>query len=145
MPDCTRCGRELPLYSFHKICQPCRTQMAQYARREDSTPVPRLTDADAKAYVTTGLMAINIIVFIAMIFSGASPMNPSNDILINFGATFGPYTLSSQPWRMLTYAFAHGGIIHIGFNMWCLWDLGGLAVRIFDRWVYFFVYICCAV
>jgi rhomboid protease GluP len=46
---------------------------------------------------------------------------------------------------LLTYNFEHSGFIHIGFNMWCLWDLGNLAERIFDRWVYFLVYICCGV
>src|SRR5882762_3777482 len=142
MPDCTRCGRELPLYSFHKVCQPCRATMAQYATKQDSTPVPRLTDAHAKSHVTMGLMAINLIVFLAMVFSGASPINPGGEALARFGGSWG-YSLFAQQWRLLTANYVHAGIIHIAFYMWCLWDLGGLAERIFDRWVYFLLYTCC--
>ena len=26
----------------------------------------------------------------------------------------------SQPWRFITAIFLHGGLLHIGFNMWVL-------------------------
>jgi len=32
-------------------------------------------------------------------------------------------------WRYITYAFVHGNLVHIGFNLWVLFDLG----RIFER------------
>src|SRR5690606_22551959 len=32
-------------------------------------------------------------------------------------------------WRLITYAFVHGNLVHIGFNLWVLFDLG----RIFER------------
>lgn len=142
MPDCTRCGRELPLYSFHKVCQPCRTAMAQYATKQDSIPMPRLADVNAKPHVTIGLMTINLIVFLAMIFSGASPLDPSVEDLRRFGGSWA-YALFAQHWRLLTANYVHAGIIHIAANMWGLWVLGDLAERIFDRWVYFLTYTCC--
>jgi membrane associated rhomboid family serine protease len=118
--------------------------MARFANQEGvyTNPVPRLTDPDAKAYVTTGLLAINVIVFLAMVFSGASPLGPKTNELARFGGSWG-YALFAQHWRLLTATYVHAGIIHIGFNMWCLWDLGGLAERIFDRWVFFVVYTLC--
>jgi hypothetical protein len=30
----------------------------------------------------------------------------------------------SQPWRLVTAIFLHGGLMHIGFNMWVLMDIG---------------------
>ncbi len=118
--------------------------MAHYAKQEGvyANPVPRLTDPDAKAYVTTGLLAVNVVVFLAMVFSGASPLEPSTEVLRRFGGSWG-YALFAQYWRLLTATYVHAGIIHIAFNMWCLWDLGGLAERIFDRWVFFLLYTCC--
>ncbi len=144
MANCSRCGRKLPFYSLREICASCRESMARFAKEEGvyANPVPRLTDPDAKAYVTTGLLAVNGIVFLAMFFSGASPMSPGTDVLRNFGGSWG-YALFAQQWRLLTATYVHAGIIHIGFNMWCLWDLGGLAERIYDRWVYFLIYTCC--
>jgi len=108
-------------------------------------PVPRLSDSDAKLYVTTGFLAINIIVFIAMVFSGDSPLDPSGQTLLRFGGTKGGHSLFFEQWRLLTSTCVHGGILHIAINMWCLWDLGGLAERIFDRWIYFLMYIFCGV
>jgi membrane associated rhomboid family serine protease len=28
------------------------------------------------------------------------------------------------PWRFLSYAFVHGNLLHVGLNLWVLWDLG---------------------
>lgn len=57
-----------------------------------------------------------------------------------FGANYGPYTLSGEWWRLFTYMFLHGGLIHIAFNMWCLWDLGALAESLYGRWTFAAIY-----
>ena len=75
-----------------------------------------------------------------MVLSGVSVMQPTTWQLIKWGANWGPRSLGSEPWRMLTSNYVHIGIIHIFFNMWCLWNLGKLAERIFDRWTYLLVY-----
>lgn len=31
---------------------------------------------------------------------------------------------STAPWRTLSYAFVHGNVLHVGLNLWVLWDLG---------------------
>ena len=33
---------------------------------------------------------------------------------------------ADAPWRYLSYGFLHGGIVHIGFNLWVLFDIGRL-------------------
>jgi rhomboid protease GluP len=75
-----------------------------------------------------------------MVVSGVSPARPAIQQLLNWGANWGPLSLGVQPWRILTSNYVHGGIIHIFFNMWCLWNLGALAERVFDRWTYLLVY-----
>ena len=41
----------------------------------------------------------------------------------------------------LTYMFLHGGLMHIAFNMWCLWDLGALAESLYGRWTFGAIYL----
>ena len=44
---------------------------------------------------------------------------------------------------MLTSNYVHIGIVHILLNMWCLWNLGMLAERVFDRATYALTYTFC--
>ena len=90
--------------------------------------------------MTTALVGINVAVFAAMVLTGVSAVEPTIQHLLKWGANWGPLSLGTQPWRMLTSNYVHIGIIHIFFNMWCLWNLGHLAERVFSRWTYILVY-----
>lgn len=46
-----------------------------------------------------------------------------------------------QPWRFLTYGFAHGGLIHLAVNSLSLVLIGPLAERLFGRWLFLGVYL----
>jgi membrane associated rhomboid family serine protease len=95
--------------------------------------------------VTSAVVGANFLVYLAMTVSGASPTEPSTADLVRWGANTGAQTLISQPWRMWTSTYVHIGIIHIALNMWCLWSLGVLAERVFDRWTYFVTYTFCGI
>jgi rhomboid protease GluP len=90
--------------------------------------------------LTQLIVGVNVLVFLGMVLSGVSPVSPSRVQLVMWGANFAPLSLGSQPWRMLASNYVHIGIIHIFFNMWCLWNLGRLAEQIFDRWTYLLIY-----
>ena len=92
--------------------------------------------------VTQAIFGINVAVFIAMTLAGVSMLdNPSGPDLVRWGANFGPLTVSGQWWRLLTCVFIHGGLLHIGFNMWCLWSLGRLAESVYGHWTFAVVYL----
>lgn len=95
--------------------------------------------------VTSVLVGLNALVFVAMTLSGVSFTTPELRQLVQWGADWGPLSLTTQPWRILTSNYVHIGIIHIALNMWCLWNLGALAERIFDRWTYVLTYTACGI
>ena len=149
MANCIRCGRQLPSLSFgKKICQWC-VQHEKAQRGEDIPlqrvePVPWSRQQSSSMVVTQAIFGINVAVFIAMAFAGVSMLdNPSGQDLVHWGANFGPFTVSGQWWRLLTCVFVHGGLLHIAFNMWCLWDLGRLAESVYGHWTFATVYLIC--
>jgi rhomboid protease GluP len=51
-----------------------------------------------------------------------------------------PYTLA-QPWRLVTAIFLHGGLLHIGFNMWVLMDIGPMVEEMYGSARYLFLFV----
>jgi rhomboid protease GluP len=93
--------------------------------------------------ITTTLIGMNVAVFVAMALTGVSPVSPTSVELVKWGANWGPLSLGAEPWRMLASNYVHVGFLHILLNMWCLWNLGLLAERVFDPWTYVLIYTAC--
>jgi membrane associated rhomboid family serine protease len=51
--------------------------------------------------------------------------------------------VSFQLWQLVTYAFLHGGIVHIAFNMFALYMFGGQVERVFGPRRYLTYYFVC--
>ena len=132
MAICPKCGKEFSGFSFGSNpateCKDCRKPVT------GGTAIPTNLDASSvlaasgiqpsTPIVTLGLIALNVLVYVGMGLSGVSWTNPSVTEAVRWGADFGPLTVSGEWWRVLTSTFVHFGIIHIAFNMWCLWSLG---------------------
>ena len=148
MANCIQCGRKLPALMFgRKLCQWCVQHEAARRGEEPGNSVQRVETApwlrrqSTSMAVTQAFFGINVAVFIAMALAGVSILEPTGQELVRWGANFGPYTIGGQWWRLLTCVFLHIGIIHIAFNMWCLWDLGRLAESLYGHWTFGAVYL----
>jgi rhomboid protease GluP len=141
MANCISCGRELPSTEGPQgICPECHAAIA--ARNPGSLPAQRSLMI-SRMPVTSVVIGINVLVFVAMTVSGVSPVSPHVPELVRWGANTGVQTLFAQPWRMFTSMYVHIGFLHLLLNMWCLWNLGMLAEQLFDRWTYFLAYTFC--
>jgi membrane associated rhomboid family serine protease/Flp pilus assembly protein TadD len=83
----------------------------------------------------------NVAVFLGMALASSSIGDFPTPLLLAWGANVGPYTLFGEWWRLVTYMFLHGSLIHIAFNMWGLWTLGQLCESLYGRWTFAAVYI----
>ncbi|HDR9499541.1 rhomboid family intramembrane serine protease [Burkholderia cepacia] len=78
--------------------------------------------------LTILLAVVNLAVFVLM-WRQASYGALTNSLLLGWGANFAPYTLTGQPWRLLTSAFLHGGWLHLALNLYMLIVLGTVLER----------------
>lgn len=81
--------------------------MMDLFRRADEIPV---TLVIALAYVTMAFLT--------------DPFHPTGQQLSQYGWLVPLAVSEGEPWRLLTHAFLHGGIVHLGFNTWMLLAIG---------------------
>jgi len=127
MPQCLKCGAELQVNEegvAPVLCDRCAGVATSRARRTVNTGTMR------DYPVTTALVAINLTVFVSMLVTGGFGFENS----MRWGANVGPFTIGGQYWRLVSSEFVHGNLLHVAFNMWCLWSLGQLAEKLFGRW-----------
>ena len=101
---------------------------------------PALVVPSRAPAVTYVLMGINILVFLAMVMSGVSIMEPSPEAALTWGADYAPLALHGQLWRVVTCTFVHFGIIHIAMNMYVLYQIGPFTERLYGHARYLVLY-----
>lgn len=96
-------------------------------------------------YVTYAIIAINVIIFVAMIASGVNLFAPSGVDILKWGANYGPLTQSGDWWRLLTSTFVHIGVIHLLFNMYALYMAGVYLESMLGKLRYTIAYLSCGI
>jgi membrane associated rhomboid family serine protease/Tfp pilus assembly protein PilF len=90
------------------------------------------------AFITLTLLALNFIFFALEIFAGGAD---NTQVLLNFGASFGPYMRRGEYWRLVMPMFLHGGWLHILGNSYCLYILGPILERVYGYGRYLTIYV----
>ncbi len=89
------------------------------------------------AYVTWGIMVINIVYFLFLDLTGSSK---DAGYMLEHGAMYVPYVLDGEVYRLLTSIFMHFGISHLVNNMLVLFILGGYLEPELGRIKYLLLY-----
>jgi membrane associated rhomboid family serine protease len=87
--------------------------------------------------VTRAIILANIAVFLLQQVAPAS--------LLELGALWPLGTDLFKPWQLFTYAFLHGGIAHIFFNMFALYMFGGTLEDFWGSRRFAFYYFVCLI
>jgi membrane associated rhomboid family serine protease len=125
--SCSACGRPICPDCMTPTpvgmrCPECMRQRTRVVRNPTGTSDGRLGAFPA----TIALIAINVVVYLIEIAGGGGGLNsPSPSIIVNF-ALRGVNVAEGEWYRLVTGAFLHVGLAHIGFNMVALYFLGRL-------------------
>ncbi len=90
--------------------------------------------------VTPFIIILNILILVAMVLLGNSPMLPEPSAILKWGGVNRSLVLSGDWWRLLSSCFLHYGIIHLAFNMWALYSIGLFLERMIGSWRFAFAY-----
>lgn len=88
------------------------------------------------------VMAVNVLVWVLNLFDGMSPMQPTSADLFAWGANSATAVVrDGEYWRLLTATALHGGVLHLGLNMFALWDAGRRVCRWFGNGQFLLIYL----
>jgi membrane associated rhomboid family serine protease len=129
---CTRCDR--PICLEDSIDAP-----VGFLCPDDAKQSPRVRRAqaafDGSRPITMGLLGVIAIVFILQQLPGADGTVERALWL------YGPDVAGGSWWRIVTSGFIHFGIIHVAFNSYMLWQLGGQLEGVLGRAAFAGVYL----
>ncbi len=128
-PICTECMSQASV-GFH--CPECASTGAQQVVRA------RDIRSTNQVPITVGLIVVNVITYLLQ-GSGVVVGDPARTVT-GWGRLFGPDVADGEVWRIVTAAFLHGSLIHIGFNMYLLWALGQQLERALGTARYLLIY-----
>lgn len=99
-----------------------------------------------KPFVTYGIIAINVLIFLVMVLmSRDGVMAFSSETLVKFWGNLKYLVLDGEFYRILTSAFIHDGIMHLFFNMYALYVIGPQLENFFGKTRFALIYIISAI
>ena len=96
-----------------------------------------------KSSVSIIIIALNILVFIIMVFAGLGFISFDGQDLYAWGANYRPAVVNGQWWRLLTNIFLHGGLMHLIFNMYGLLFVSIFLEPVLGRAKFIIAYFLC--
>lgn len=134
-----------------RVCPYCENEVGKpsWTRQETGSALRGLIPQTH--FTTVIILALNFGLFVAslllsMKLGSESMMSIPVEVLVVFGAKYGPPMVrQEQWWRLVTAGFLHGGVFHILMNSWVLLDLGSHAEAIFGTPRYLVIYLVTSV
>lgn len=100
----------------------------------------RLQELTPRVWAMPVVIAACVLVWIANVASGMSAFAPESADLYRWGGNATSAVQAGQWWRLVTAMFLHGGIAHLAFNMFALWEAGKLVSRLFGNRGFLLIY-----
>ena len=150
----------------HRMCPNCRAliergaSVCPFCGEKLRSPRARSSPAAADRVLgvipipstaTSAIVAVNLALYAISWYMTATSaqFSPglgriSGEVLLRLGAK-SPYILLGQWWRLVTAIFLHADLLHIGLNLWCLFDLGPEVEALFSKAKFIVFYLAAGV
>ena len=100
----------------------------------------RVTAASTEQpFVTWALIAVNVAVYLITVAQGNGINSPGGSLFARW-VLYGPAVANGDWWRLITAAFLHASLLHIGLNMLALVWLGAPVERYLGHFQYLALY-----
>ena len=99
---------------------------------------PPLPEGTSAPVMTWALLGANVVVWVAATVAGGTE---DPEVLLDFGAMFGPLIASGEYWRLFTAMFLHVGFAHLALNGFGLYIFGPLVERAFGHTRFLTIYV----
>lgn len=160
LKQCAHCGAFIPVEA--SMCAQCGTSDVDGARAPRQAPrQPRRAAPAAALTLTTVVLAANVAYFLWSLFVQAQHTPNANPLRTLIFWTFSTPREAAgladsgwyrhvlvfeygQYWRLLAATFLHGGLLHIGVNMWVWWQIGRFAEELWGAARLLVVYVVSA-
>ena len=98
-----------------------------------------LPDVKRRPLLTWALLGVNALVFLAATAAGGT--QDDLDVLLDFGAMFGPLIAGGEYWRLFTAMFLHVGLAHLFVNSIMLLIFGQIVERAYGHARFAIIYL----
>lgn len=93
-----------------------------------------------KPILTYTLIGINVFMYLITALLSGNIIDSNVNVLVFLGAKVNQLIERGEYYRLVTCTFLHGGIVHLGFNMYALYTLGPSIENIYGKWRYILIY-----
>lgn len=129
---CPKCGALITPQLAR--CRQCGTYL--HGTRLEGVLFEHLLPSALRAAPGTGLVFLLIALYYALQIVVAGPQSAlsfTSYSLRQLGAVYGIGVQLGEWWRLVTSMFAHGGALHVAFNLYALSVIGPVVEELFDR------------
>lgn len=93
-----------------------------------------------KPYITYILIGLNLLMYIISAFLAGNIFDINSKVLVSLGAKVNSLISTGEYYRLVMAMFLHGGLVHIGFNMYALYALGPFIEKLYGKIKFVIVY-----
>jgi rhomboid protease GluP len=127
-----------PAVTGRKFIPACELEIYRGLHRPSHAYFTRSFSFTRFPWVTSLVIGLNLAVYVFSVREGPLDL----DAMVRFGAKVGPLiTDLGEVWRLLTANFLHQGALHIGLNMFVLFNVGGALENAYRKLDYIFLLI----